>query len=516
MARINARLIPAAQATLTPGDAVAGMLLHGLGLAHRPWSLTPQFLARRPLELWFREGVDAARCNRFTLGRTLDAAYADGCDRLVQELALAVCAPDGMDLRCPHLDTPSGALRGEDRPEGAEQAMTRTHGSSNDHRPALKPAVRALRVSPDGGVPLVRTRGEGTAADMPVFQERARGVRTARQKAPSPRYWIADATRSHEAKAPSLQGLGFMTRLPHTSGVVSPVIMPALTGENWHGLEETTRDPGVAWCHDGMAQRGLVVCSPAARERAEATITTARQHEYEASEQPCFHLQAHRFATPEAAQQALAGLAQDWQDDQLEARRLIAPKRDARTGRPPPHPPLNASEWPIDRHVRPHEAAMRHRRQVNAGFVLGTTISARALSDPAVMAASNGQAQVAGGVRVRNDPLLLVSAWLVNKPCRLEGLLMVMTLALLVYSVPQRRRRQQLARQQATVPHQLQQPTARPTVRGVVQRLEGIHRVRGTVQGELHDLLEGMHEVTRQLLRLCGERVCRLDQIAPG
>ena len=90
-----------------------------------------------------------------------------------------------------------------------------------------------------------------------------------------------------------------------------------------------------------------------------------------------------------------------------------------------------------------------------------------------------------------------------------------MTLALLVYSVTQRRLRQQLARQQATVPNQLQQPTERPTWRWVFQRLAGIHRVRVTVQGELHDLIEGLNEVTRQILRLCGDRVCHLYQIAP-
>jgi hypothetical protein len=74
--RINARLIPDGQATITPGEAVAGMILHGLGVAHRPLSLPPQFFARRPLDLLFREGVDAEMCNRFKLGRTLDAAYA--------------------------------------------------------------------------------------------------------------------------------------------------------------------------------------------------------------------------------------------------------------------------------------------------------------------------------------------------------------------------------------------------------------------------------------------------------
>jgi len=74
----------------------------------------------------------------------------------------------------------------------------------------------------------------------------------------------------------------------------------------------------------------------------------------------------------------------------------------------------------------------------------------------------------------------------------------------------------QLAHQQTTVPNQLDQLTQRPTLRWVFQLLEEIHRVRVTVHGEFHDLIEGLNAVTRQVLHLFGERVCRLYQIAPG
>jgi transposase len=62
-----------------------------------------------------------------------------------------------------------------------------------------------------------------------------------------------------------------------------------------------------------------------------------------------------------------------------------------------------------------------------------------------------------------------------------------MTLALLVYSVAQRRLRQELARQKETLPNQIHQPTQRPTLRWIFQLLEGIHRVRVSVQDQIHD-----------------------------
>ncbi len=85
---------------------------------------------------------------------------------------------------------------------------------------------------------------------------------------------------------------------------------------------------------------------------------------------------------------------------------------------------------------------MRHHQQVKACFVLGTNIGTSELSDAEVIAAYKGQSSVEGGFRFLKDPLFFVSSLFVKKPSRIEGLLMVMTLALLVYSVAQRRLRQ--------------------------------------------------------------------------
>src|SRR6266516_611071 len=96
---IDARLVPDAQEEITPGEAVAGMILNGLGFANRPLSLTPQFFANKPLALRLREGVGADRFNRCKLGRTLDEASAYGCAGLLSALALAGCHHAGMDGR---------------------------------------------------------------------------------------------------------------------------------------------------------------------------------------------------------------------------------------------------------------------------------------------------------------------------------------------------------------------------------------------------------------------------------
>jgi transposase len=73
--------------------------------------------------------------NRFKLGRTLDEVHAYRSDLLFHELALAVCAQEGIDLRFNHLDSTSFSLTGDYVSEADEHAITITLGSSKDHRP---------------------------------------------------------------------------------------------------------------------------------------------------------------------------------------------------------------------------------------------------------------------------------------------------------------------------------------------------------------------------------------------
>jgi transposase len=191
-----------------------------------------------------------------------------------------------------------------------------------------------------------------------------------------------------------------------------------------------------------MAQRWLVVYAQAAFERAAATLKNATQREGEAITKALLHLEAQRFPTPEVAQEALAVAAQRWPYHQVEASYLNEHPRDAGKGRPTPRTPRRASAWQIQAHVRPAAEVIGYHQHVQACVVLGTNISASELSDPEVIAAYKSQSRVEGGFRFLKDPLFFVSSLFVKKPSRIAGLLMVMTLALLVYSVTQRRRRQ--------------------------------------------------------------------------
>jgi transposase len=513
---IDARLKPDDQEAITPGEAVKGMILNGLGFANRPLSLSPQFFANKPLDLLFRPDVTAEMFNRFKLGRTLDEVNTYGSDLLFSEIALVVCQQEAIDQRFNHLDTTSFSLTGDYVPESDQQAITITHGYSQDHRPDLKQAVVELMVSQDGGGPLVSKPWDGNASDSQIFQDRAKALRSTFAQSPTPRYLIADRKRYSKDNAAQLKPLGFITRIPDTLKLVSQVIRQALREDTWQALDDTTRYHRLELCHYGMAQRWFVICSEAATQRAETSVSKAQKREFEAIATQLFHLQARRFESQPSAQAALAALSGAWCYHYVASTELIEHKRYAGKGRPSAKTPIKASAWQIQTEVRPDAEAIRRSKQHKGCFVLGTNIEADDLRDEEVIAAYKAQSQVEGGFRFLKDPLFFVSSLFVKKPTRIQGLLMVMTLALLVYSVAQRRLRQELAHQKESLPNQINQLTQRPTLRWVFQLLEGIHRVRVSVQGQIHDLIEGLNEVQIKILRLFGQEVCQIYQISSG
>jgi transposase len=246
---IDARSVPEGQEDIPTGEAVAGMLLNGLGFSARPLSLPPQFFATKPVALLLREGVSAEHCNRFKLGRSLDKVCAYGCDVLGSDIALPVGRQEGIALRFNRLDTTSFALPGAYEPETATQAIAITHGSSKDHRPDLTQAVLALLVSQDGGGPLFSQRWDGNASDNIVFKERCEALIAQCKARESPRYLIAASQVYPEAHAATLAWLRFMTRIPETLQVTQQVSEQAWAWGLGQPLEETTSSPQVDLCH---------------------------------------------------------------------------------------------------------------------------------------------------------------------------------------------------------------------------------------------------------------------------
>jgi transposase len=136
--------------------------------------------------------------------------------------------------------------------------------------------------------------------------------------------------------------------------------------------------------------------------------------------------------------------------------------------------------------------------------VLSTSIHAKQLEDEEILPNYKGQGTAERSFRFLKDPLFFTSSLFVKKPARIQGLLMVMPLALFVYSIAQRRMRQRLAQQKETLPNQIGCSTATPTLRWVFQLLEGINVVTIVIQRQVQVFIEGLTDVRKKILLLFG------------
>jgi transposase len=512
---IDARIPQDEQEHISTGETIAGMILNGLGFSNRPLSLTPQFFANKPLGVLFRSGVKAPHFNHYKLGRSLDDAFDYGLEQLFSEISLSVCQSEGIDLQFNHLDTSSFSLTGEYLPDLDEHAVMITQGYSKDHRPDLKQAVAELMISQDGGVPTLYKCWDGNASDNTIFKERSRDLIQQFKAGDSPRYLIMDSKGYTKANAANLRFIPFITRVPATISVAGTVIQQALKWDEWRTIDENYQYQTLELGHYGIDQRWVIVRSKGAWERASKTIDKKIAKENKAADKQLFHLQAERFASEDEARYALKELEAQWRYHQVHHIETTQHIQYACKGRPTPDSPIKAIKWQIKTDLKVNMQQADQDRDQKSCFVLATSISALQLNDEEVFWGYKAQSHVERGFRFLKDPLFFASSLFVKKPYRIEGMLMVMTLALLVYAIAQRRMRHELKRLGTTLPNQVGKPVQNPTLRWVFQLLEGIDCVNISFHGEIRCIINGLNDIRRKILTLFGQTVAQIYQISP-
>lgn len=146
-----------------------------------------------------------------------------------------------------------------------------------------------------------------------------------------------------------------------------------------------------------------------------------------------------------------------------------------------------------------------HRQRLSR-FILATNVlDAQAYPAQRLLHEYKQQQHVERGFRFLKDPLFFTSSVFVKKPQRVEALALVMALTLLVYTLGQRKLRQQLALTNQTILDQKQKPTANPTLRWVLQKFQAIHLVtlNGTQQ------VSNLTDERSTIIRLFGLPCCR-------
>jgi transposase len=497
------------QEMITPGEAIAGMIMNGLGFSDRPLSLTPQFFETKALETLFRPGVSADYFNRHKLGKVLDTAHDYGCEQLFYELSSQSCVQERIDMRFNSEDTTTFSLSGEYAEDIDEQTIKITHGYSKDGRPDLKQVVHELLVSQDAGIPLMMKSWDGNTSDNKIFKERADMLIEHFKKSTLPRYLIADSKLYFEDNAIALKQINFITRIPGNIGDENKIIVNSIKESTWEVLDDQNKFVVKNLTHYGIDQRWIVVYSDKARERSQKTLERSANNESKAIEKKIWHLSNKPFDCASDAEKAMDDLIKKCHYHTILQKTVTEKKVYAESGRPKKGSEPISVQYFVTTTLVKDEDAFNARLDEKSCYVIGTNVDNNELSAIDVIAAYKRQniSIENTGFRFLKDPIFFTSSLFLKKASRIMGLLMVMTLALLVYSIAQRRMRNALEIHDQTLPNQINKLISTPTMRWIFQLMEGIHIVQVKIDGAIKTIVHGITEIKRKIILLMGQTI---------
>jgi transposase len=513
---INERIPQKEQNNVSAGEAVAAMVINGLGFTNCPLSLTPQFFETKPLDILFEKEIHPEDLNRHRLGRVLDEIHEYGTELLFSEISLHVCKQLKLDRRFTSIDTTSFSVSGAYDEQTDEHTVTLTQGYSKDHRPDLKQIILELITTHDGGIPLMMKSFDGNASDNTIFKERCQALLSSFKEGDFPQIIVGDSKLYHEKNSDNLKQLKYITRIPGTYSLEQESILEALSNKQWTSIDEENEYYEKTVTHFDINQRWLVVMSKSAQNRAIKTITKQIEKEYKMAEKTIMHLRNKEFACAKDAEQSLEDLSKNFKYHDVILDQIICHDRYDGKGRPKKdeHPSTQVYQI-LAKIVCLPEKRMADISQRSC-YVIGTNVASEELGALEIIEAyKNQNASIERGFRFLKDPYFFTSSFFLKKTSRIMGLLMVMTLSLLVYSVAQRHLRKELEENNETIPNQIKKPVKNPTMRWVFQLLGGIDVVYVKINDVVHRRIIGISELKAKILSFFSEHILRIYGLNP-
>jgi transposase len=172
--------------------------------------------------------------------------------------------------------------------------------------------------------------------------------------------------------------------------------------------------------------------------------------------------------------------------------KIITKPHYQRRGRPRANDVISHYTYHIQASLIENEIVIKNHRNQAGRFILATNlldeeIDLTADSNTAleqqkwtpdlILKEYKSQQSTERGFRFIKDPLFFVSRVFLKNTKRIMALAMIMTLALMVYSLGQRQLRSALELTSSTLPNQKGKPTARPTLRWILQCFQSVHLV---------------------------------------
>lgn len=455
------------QCKLSPGLRIEAIIINTL-MNRWPLYRMERFFAGMDGQKIFGPGIIAGDLNDDALGRALDKLAVAGPREVYGTIALQVAMAEGVSMEVLHADTTSVSLQGAYEDNDKDDPLLITFGYSKDRRPDLKQFRYGLGVTRDN-IPVIGEVLDGNGSDHDWNLELLLKLR---EKIPREAFkdlvYIADASllSKENLEVMDKERIRFISRLPGTFLLESKLKERAWASGKWVqvGTFSKRRDASSyrVQCFQenlhGLRYRFVVVHSSKADKRKEKAVERRLEKTEKGLNDALKRLHAREFACEPDAHEAWREFLRQTRDEcfcfAYQVEKVLRKKKRTHPGRPPRDTQPEFEEfYKAKAEICRNEAAIKDLKDKASCYVLLTNhFDADAWPGVAVLREYKSQIGVEQQFAFIKDPRVVGPVFL-KSPERVNALAYVFLMALLVYSIIQRRAR--LALRDETEPMEL-------------------------------------------------------------
>jgi len=477
------------QEKVSAGQVVKAMILNCMGFLTAPLYLFSDFFLGKATEHLIGAGVKAEYLNDSRLGRVMDQLYAYGITLIFVKIATEMSKRFGVSVKNAHLDGTSMSVHGKyETTEAGEGnlveeeatepvAIVITQGYSRDHRPDLKQFTWHLLTSEEEGIPIFMNVADGNKTDQSAFPEVIKAFQS-EWEGEQPDLYVMDAAFYSEANLREFgNSITWISRVPATIKAAQELIQTILPEQ----FSEQKAHKGYRFCvvcstYAGIKQQWIVVESQQRMESDLKTLSKQIEKALKEKEKDLKSLMNKSFACEADALNAITDFEKTLNYHRLDEPKILAQPHYSHRGRPNTEATHHSFHILATLVENPVVIAI-HRQQVGRFILATNSLDSQKWTECEILREYKGQQPTERGFRFLKDPLFFASSVFLKSTKRLMALAMIMTLALMVYSLGQRQLRLALEKDNATLPDQKGKPISRPTLRWLLQCFLSVHLV---------------------------------------
>jgi transposase len=481
------------QEKVSAGQVVKAMIINCMGFLTAPLYLFSEFFRGKATEHLIGEGIKAEYLNDSRLGRVLEQLYEYGVSLLFIKIALVMVERFGIKVSSGHMDGTSISVEGkyiqseekqkessaEKEEEDEPVPITINHGYSRDHRPDLKQFTLSLLTTGGEGIPLFIQVGDGNKLDSQAFPEMIKAFQSQWQGEKLDLFVMDAAFYEEENLIESKEKTNWLSRVPLTIKATQELTKTLLPEQFIQSsLYKDYRFCTVCSEYAEVKQQWVVVESEQRKQADLKTLSKRIEQSLALKEKSLLSLEKKEFACEPDAVSAASEFEKTLKYHSLTELNIVAKPHYKRKGRPRPEDKVNHYTYHIHANLVEDETVIRTHCLQAGRFILATNLlDDKKWTADLLLQEYKAQQTTERGFRFIKDPLFFASRVFLKSTKRIMALAMIMTLALMVYSLGQFQLRQALELTNSTLPNQKGKPTARPTLRWILQCFQSVHLV---------------------------------------